>query len=135
ARKPYKGWPVSGVTGDAGFAYSAFEIETMAKYRIPGIVIVYNNNAWGTWAGYTRFPRAGHMHLFHENLRYDKVAEGLVGYGEYVTAPDQFTPALEPCWKIASDDRKPCVINCQAKKEFWVQRDFPPGLLGQVEPG
>jgi thiamine pyrophosphate-dependent acetolactate synthase large subunit-like protein len=135
AQKPYQGGPVVGITGDAGFGYSAFEIETMAKYKIPGIVIVYNNNAWGTWAGYSRLPRAGHMHLFQENLRYDKVAEALGGYGEYVTTPDGFTPALERCWQVAVNERKPSVINCQAKKEFWIQRDFPPGMLGQVEPG
>ncbi len=134
-QKPYQGGPVVAVTGDAGFAYSAFEIDTMAKYRIPGIVIVYNNNAWGTWAGYSKMPRAGHIHLFQENLRYDKVAEGLGGHGEYVTSPDQFTPALERCWQIAVSERKPCVINCQAKKEFWIAREYAPGMLGQVEPG
>lgn len=135
AQKPYQGGPVVAVTGDAGFAYSGFEIETMAKYKIPAIVVVYNNNAWGTWAGYQRFPRAGHIHLFQENLRYDKVAEALGGYGEYVTSPDGFTPALERCWKVAVNERKPCVINCQAKKEFWISRDYPPGMLGKVEPG
>lgn len=134
-QKPYQGGPVVGVTGDAGFGYSGFEIDTLAKYKIPGIIIVYNNNAWGTWSGYAGQPRAGHMHLFQENLRYDKVAEALGGYGEYVTSPDQFTPALERCWKIAVDERKPSVINCQAKKEFWNQRQFAPGMLGKVEPG
>lgn len=134
-QKPYQGGPVVAVTGDAGFAYSGFEIETMSKYRIPAIVIVYNNNAWGTWAGYQRFPRAAHIHLFQENLRYDKIAEALGGYGEYVTSPDGFTPALKRAWKVASNERRPCVINCQAKKEFWIGRDYPPGMLGGVEPG
>ncbi len=134
-QKAYQGGPVIGVTGDAGFGYSGFEIDTLAKYKIPGIMIVYNNNAWGTWSGYSRMPRAGHMHLFQENLRYDKVAEALGGYGEYVTAPDQFTPALERAWKVAVDERKPSVINCQAKKEFWNQREYAPGMLGKVEPG
>ena len=27
------------------------------------------------------------IHLFQENLRYDKLAEALGGYGEYVTKP------------------------------------------------
>ena len=30
-----------------------------------------------------------------DRTRYDKVAEGLGGYGEHVTEPDQFRPALE----------------------------------------
>ena len=132
---PYKGSPVIGITGDAGFAYSGMEIETMAKYKIPAIMIVYNNNAWGTWAGYASNPLAAHVHLFQENLRYDKISEALGGHGEYVTAPDQFTPALKRCWDIAVNERRPSVINCQAKKEFWIARDYPPGMLGQVEPG
>ena len=135
AQEPYQGGPVVAVTGDAGFAYSGFEIETLAKYKIPAIVIVYNNNAWGTWSGAQRTPRAAHIHLFQENLRYDKVAEALGGYGEYVTSPDDFTPALERCWKVAVNDRKPSVINCQAKKEFWTRSAYPPGMLGKTEPG
>lgn len=135
AQAPYQGGPVVAITGDAGFAYSGFEIETLAKYNIPAIIVVYNNNAWGTWAGYQRFPRAGHIHLFQENLRYDKIAEALGGNGEYVTSPDEFTPALERAWKVAVNERKPTVINCQAKKEFWIARDYPPGMLGGVEPG
>ena len=52
---PYKGHPIICITGDAGFGYTAMEIDTMAKYRLPVVVIVYNNNAWGTW---TQAPRA-----------------------------------------------------------------------------
>ena len=46
---PYQGHPIICITGDAGFGYTAMEIDTMAKYRLPVVVIVYNNNAWGTW--------------------------------------------------------------------------------------
>ena len=42
---PYKGSPVVAMTGDAGFAYSAMEVETMSKYKVPVVMIVYNNNA------------------------------------------------------------------------------------------
>ena len=46
---PYKGAPVVCITGDAGLGYSIMEMETLAKYRIPAIVIAYNNDAWGVW--------------------------------------------------------------------------------------
>ena len=77
--------PIVCITGDAGFGYTPMEIDTMAKYRLPAVVIVYNNNAWGTWTQAQREPRALPIHLFQENLRYDKVAEALGGHGEYVT--------------------------------------------------
>ncbi|MGH9801305.1 MAG: thiamine pyrophosphate-dependent enzyme, partial [Blastocatellia bacterium] len=124
-----------GVTGDAGIGYTIMELETASKYRMPIIVIVYNNNAWGTWSGNSRSPVTLSMHLFQENVRYDKVAEGLGAHGEYVTAPGDFKAALERCYQIAVKESRPSLINCQAKKEFWVKQQFEPGFLGTVEPG
>lgn len=131
----YKGHPIICTTGDAGFGYTAMEIDTMAKYRLPVVIIVYNNNAWGTWVQATDQPLALPIHLFQENLRYDRLAEALGGHGEYVTAPAQFRPALERAYGIAERERRPVVINCQGKKEFWDRQRFPPGALGKIEPG
>ena len=135
-QKEYQGTPVVAVTGDAGFGYSGFEIETLAKYRIPAIVVVYNNNAWGTWSGYANHPRVAHVHQFQENIQYHKISEALGGHGEYVQTADELKPALERAWKIAVNNRLPTVINCQARKEFWLGgREWGPGMLGKIEPG
>jgi hypothetical protein len=32
-------------------------------------------------------------------------------------------------------ESRPTVINCQAKKEFWIKEQYAPGFLGKVEPG
>jgi thiamine pyrophosphate-dependent acetolactate synthase large subunit-like protein len=135
AQEPYKGHPIVCTTGDAGIGYTIMEIDTMAKYRLPAVVIVYNNNAWGTWVQATREPRAMPIHLFQENLRYDRIAEALGGHGEYVTKPGDFRPALERAYQIAVQERRPSVINCQGKKEFWDREKFPPGAIGKIEPG
>ena len=132
---PYKGSPIICVTGDAGIGYTIMELETASKYRMPMIVIVYNNNAWGTWTGNSRSPVTLSLHLFQENVRYDKVAEGLGAHGEYVTKPGDFRAALERCYQIAAKEGRPSLINCQAKKEFWNKQQFEPGFLGTVEPG
>ncbi len=134
-QQPYQGHPIICTTGDAGFGYTAMEIDTMAKYRLPVVIIVYNNNAWGTWTGATQDPRALPIHLFQENLRYDKLAEALGGYGEYVTRPAGFRPALERAYQVALTERRPAVVNCQGKKEFWDRAAYPPGSLGKIEPG
>ena len=131
----YKGHPIVCVTGDAGIGYTLMEIDTMAKHKLPAIVIVYNNNAWGTWTQASREPWALPIHLFQENLRYDKVAEALGGHGEYVTKPAEFKPALERAYQIAVKESRPSVVNCQGKKEFWDREKFPPGQLGKIEPG
>ncbi len=124
--------PVLGCTGDAGFGFSGMEIETMAKYRVPAIMLVYNNNAWGTWGGGSRSPRIYPAHLFQEHLRYDKMAEALGAHGEYVTSPETMRSALERAWDVAVNDSLPTVINCQAKKEFWAAREYPPGMTGSA---
>ena len=134
-QKAYQGHPIVCITGDAGFGYTAMEIDTMAKYRMPVIVIVYNNNAWGTWVQAVQQPRALPIHLFQENLRYDKLAEALGGHGEYVTKPGDFRPALERAYQVAVKEGRPSVINCQGRKEFWDRQKYPPGSLGKIEPG
>jgi thiamine pyrophosphate-dependent acetolactate synthase large subunit-like protein len=131
----HKGNPVICITGDAGFGYTAMEIDTMAKYKLPVVTIVYNNNAWGTWTGATQDPKAMPIHLFQENLRYDKLAEALGGHGEYVTRAEGFRPALERAYAIAVREGRPSVINVQGKKEFWDRAKYPPGSIGKVEPG
>lgn len=66
---PHKGHPVICITGDAGFGYTAMEMDTLSKYRLPVIVIVYNNNAWGTWTGNRGNSKTMSIHLFQENLK------------------------------------------------------------------
>jgi acetolactate synthase-1/2/3 large subunit len=131
----YKGHPIVCITGDAGFGYTGMEVETLAKYRLPAIIIVYNNNAWGTWHWVHDTADRASMHCFQENLRYDKVSEALGGHGEYVTDPAGFRPALERAWAIAVSQNRPTVINCQGKKEFWIKESYEPGFLGKIEPG
>src|SRR5579862_387673 len=131
----YKGHPIVAVTGDGGVGFTLMEIETMSKYRMPIVIVVYNNNAWGTWTQAIAEPYALPIHLFQENLRYDKVAEALGGHGEYVTRPTDFRPALERAYQTALTDSKPVLINCQGKKEFWDRQKYPPGELGKIEPG
>ncbi len=131
----YQGHPVIAVTGDAGFGYTGMEMETLSKYRLPAVVVVYNNNAWGTWQG-QRNNRVGlPVHLFQENLRYDKMGEALGAHGEYVTRPSEFRPALERAYQVALDESRPSVVNVQAKKEFWLRDQYAPGFLGKIEPG
>lgn len=135
AQAAYQGHPVLAITGDGGFGYSGMELETLSKYRLPVVLIVYNNNAWGTWTGQRNNPVGLPIHLFQENVRYDKVGEALGAHGEYVTRPHDFRPALERAWQVAASSSRPAVINVQAKKEFWVRSQYPPGFLGKVEPG
>jgi thiamine pyrophosphate-dependent acetolactate synthase large subunit-like protein len=106
------------------------ELETAAKYKLPIVVVVYSNNAWGTFTQYVRNPVHLAIQLFQENVRYDKVAEGLGAHGEYVTKPGDFRPALERCYQLAAKDNVCSLINCQGRKEFSMRGPGSPGFLG-----
>ncbi len=130
----YKGAPVVVVTSDAGIAYSMFELDTALKYKIPVVCIVFNNNAWGMWPSAVGSARSMHMYLFQENLRYDKMAEGLGARGEYVRTQEEFRNALKSCYQTAEKERISSLINVQALKEFTSAKDYPPGNIINPEP-
>jgi thiamine pyrophosphate-dependent acetolactate synthase large subunit-like protein len=134
-QKGYEGAPTICITSDAGVAYSMFELDTAAKYRLPTITIVYNNNAWGVWTNAARSARSLQMYLFQENLRYDQMAQGLGANGEYVRTVEEFRAALARAWKLARDQKVSSLINCQALKEYTSPRDYPPGVSLNPEPG
>jgi thiamine pyrophosphate-dependent acetolactate synthase large subunit-like protein len=131
---PYKGAPVVVVTSDAGITYSMFELDTAAKYKIPVVCIVFNNNAWGMWPSAVGTNRAMHMYLFQENLRYDKMAEGLGARGEYVRTQTDFRAALKRSYDAAAKDRISTLINVQSMKEFTARSPYPPGNIINPEP-
>src|SRR5205085_1064227 len=54
----FKGAPVITYASDASLAYAMADLDTAAKYRLPLIIIVYNNNCWGTFITTENTPRA-----------------------------------------------------------------------------
>lgn len=132
---PYKGAPVFVVTSDAGIAYSMFELDTAAKYKIPIVAVIYNNNSWGMWPSAVGSARSMHMYLFQENLRYDKMAEGLGARGEYVQTPEELRAALKRSYQAASKELVSSLINVQAIKEFTDGSKYKPGIALPPEPG
>ena len=132
---PYKGAPVVCVSSDAGIAYSMFELDTAAKYKIPIIAVIYNNNSWGMWPSAVGSPRSMHMYLFQENLRYDKMAEGLGARGEYVQTPEELRAALKRGYQAATKEMASTLINVQALKEFTSGAAYAPGIALPPEPG
>jgi len=138
---PYKGGPIVTTTGDAGIGITAMEMNTLRKYHIPAVVLVWSNNTWGTWRSNSptdpkstvREPRE-HAHLFPENIRYDILANGLGCYGAYVTNPADFAGVFESAYNTAVKERLPSLICCQGKKESLDKR-WPPDFWGAPNPG
>jgi thiamine pyrophosphate-dependent acetolactate synthase large subunit-like protein len=131
----YKGAPVLALTSDAGMGYSIMELDTAAKYKIPVICVVFNNNCWGTFTQALGSPRSLHMYLTQENIRYDKMAEAVGARGEYVRTSDELKAALKRAYQAAAKESLSTLINVQSMKEFTTGRDYPPGIALSPEPG
>jgi acetolactate synthase-1/2/3 large subunit len=130
----HKGAPTVCVSSDAGIAYSLFELDTAAKYKLPVIGIIYNNDCWGMWPAAVTSARSMHLYLFQQNLRYDQMAEGVGAHGEYVRTPEELREALKRSYQLASKEGVSSLINCQGMKDFTSARKYPPGVAMNAEP-
>lgn len=98
------------VTGDGAAAMNFMEIETAVKHKLPFVVVVCNDSAWGMTKHqieitYPRFKKMQGVDLGF--VRFDKIAEAMGGHGEVVTEIKKLRPAL----KRAFASGKPAVIN------------------------
>ncbi|XP_074308327.1 2-hydroxyacyl-CoA lyase [Silene latifolia] len=104
---------VVAVEGDSGFGFSAMEVETLVRYQLPVVVIVFNNG--GVYGGDRRSPEEitgphkddpAPTSFVHE-AKYHVLIEAFGGKGYLVKTPDELKSALDESFSA----RKPAVIN------------------------
>ena len=76
------------VHGDGSFGLNAMELDTAVRHKIPVLVVISLNGGW------TADPAREKVGRDLGFTRYDKMAEALGCYGEYVEKPEQIGPAL-----------------------------------------
>lgn len=87
------------LTGDSSMLFHVSEIETAARCNLPVVCVVAVDHAWGIeCASYkanfgpdTSMPGA----CWDRRVRFDKLAESLGAYGEYVERAEDIGPAVE----------------------------------------
>ncbi|MFC3110139.1 thiamine pyrophosphate-dependent enzyme, partial [Undibacterium arcticum] len=102
------GKPVVAIEGDSAFGFSGMELETICRYELPIVSVIFNNN--GVYRGTDVNPTGGKdvaPTVFVKGARYDKMIEAFGGIGYHVTTPAELTTALTEA--IASG--KPALIN------------------------
>lgn len=85
------------LTGDGSFGFNAMEFHTMVRRKLPVVVVINNDGAWGM-IKHIQTGRYGAARVVATELgftRYDKMVEALGGHGEYVEQPQDIRPALE----------------------------------------
>jgi oxalyl-CoA decarboxylase len=99
------GKPVLAIEGDSAFGFSGMEIETICRYRLPIVILVFNNGGiyHGDKIGSVPSPTG-----FIQNARYDKLIEAFGGTGYHVLDKASLTKALTDALAAG----QPALINC-----------------------
>ncbi len=98
------GKPVVALEGDSAFGFSGMELETICRYQLPIVTVIFNNNGIyrGDVDGAAPSPTG-----FLNDARYEKIIEAFGGAGYHVTDTASLTKAVREA--IASG--KPALIN------------------------
>jgi thiamine pyrophosphate-dependent acetolactate synthase large subunit-like protein len=92
------------VHGDGSFGLNAMELDTAVRHNLPVLVVISLNGGW------TADPNRDKPGRDLGYTRYDKMAETLGCYGEYVDKAEDIRPALERAQKQV-DKGKVAVVN------------------------
>jgi oxalyl-CoA decarboxylase len=98
------GKPVLAIEGDSAFGFSGMEIETICRYRLPVVTIVFNNN--GVYRGDPPDSPYTPTGLLRD-ARYDRIIEAFGGAGYHVTDTPSLTKAVSEALRAG----KPALIN------------------------
>ena len=102
------GKPVVAVEGDSAFGFNGMEAETICRYHLPIVTVVFNNG--GIYRGDDVNLGGGAdpgPTVLMKEARYEKLIEAFGGVGYYADDPQELAKALAEA--LAS--RKPALIN------------------------
>jgi len=84
------------VYGDGSFGFNGMEYDTLIRHNLPVVGVMGNDGAWNNIRTIHRMAYPDSAHLSEIGFRpYEKMVEGLGGYGELVETPSEIRPALE----------------------------------------
>ena len=82
--------------GDGAAGMSLVDVDTLVRHRLPVVMVVGNNSAWGLEKGPMKFLYGYDVAAdLAPNTRYDQVVTALGGGGEMVTDPREIGPAMD----------------------------------------
>jgi oxalyl-CoA decarboxylase len=102
------GQAVVAIEGDSAFGFSGMELETICRYALPIVVVVFNNGGIYKGDGVNLVSDDPAPTVLMHDARYDKLVEAFGGTGYHVTDPAELEKAL----RAALDARAPALINC-----------------------
>lgn len=115
ARHAYPERQIVILYGDGAIGFSASELETLCRHKLPVVCVVGNNGIWAL----EKHPMRGLYGYdvvadLAPGIRYDEMMKSFGGQGELVTDPDEVGPAL----KRAFDSGEPYLVNVLTDPEI-----------------
>ncbi|HEY0300642.1 MAG TPA: oxalyl-CoA decarboxylase, partial [Rhizomicrobium sp.] len=121
------GKPVVAIEGDSAFGFSGMELETICRYKLPIVVVVFNNG--GIYRGDGVNLSGGSdpsPTVLMKSARYELVCEAFGGAGYHAADPDSLAKALTEA--LASG--KPALINVAIDPKAGTES----GHIGNLNP-
>lgn len=82
--------------GDGAVGMSLIDVDTLVRHKLPVVMIVGNNSAWGLEKGPMQWIYGYDVAAdLAQQTRYDEVVRALGGAGELVTKPEDIGPAID----------------------------------------
>jgi oxalyl-CoA decarboxylase len=120
------GKPVVAIEGDSALGFSGMEIETICRYHLPVVVVVFNNGGIYRGDDVNRSGGSDPAPTVLMQAHYEKLIEAFGGTGHYVVDPQALAKALGDA--LASG--KPALINCVIDPKAGTES----GHIGNLNP-
>jgi oxalyl-CoA decarboxylase len=126
------GAPVVAIEGDSAFGFSGMELETICRYHLPIVVVVFNNGGVYKGDGVNTASADPSPTTLMLNARYDRVIEAFGGMGYQATTPAELTAALREALASGGPALIDCVIDPTAGTESGHLTNLNPKGLGHA---
>ena len=109
------------VYGDGSFGFNGMEYDTLIRHGLPVVGVVGNDGAWNNIKMVHRMLYPDRMVAADLGVRpYERMVEGLGGYGEFVDDPAHLRPALER----AAASGVPALVNVHIAEQLRISSAY-----------
>jgi oxalyl-CoA decarboxylase len=126
------GAPVVAIEGDSAFGFSGMELETICRYQLPIVVVVFNNGGVYKGDDVNTASADPSPTTLMPSARYDRLIEAFGGTGYQATTPAELTAALADALANGAPALIDCVIDPTAGTESGHLTNLNPKGLGHA---
>ena len=103
--------------GDCSFTLTGFDFLTAVHRKLPFVGVVGNNSSWNQirFGQERKYPGRGDIGNVVGDVRFDRLAEAMGGFGIRVTRPEDIRPAMEK----ARDSGKPALVDVVINRDVY----------------